>query len=97
MRATLHAVWHNDPCRTAKAVMKQPTVQRLTLIVRLRTCQTAKDWCGQVELVNPHREAVFRNRDELWNLMETWAASQNPSKDEHPNEQAEEGERTTSQ
>ena len=47
-------------------------LQRLTLIVRLQRDSAAQDWHGQVEMVNPHREAVFRDRDELLALLEDW-------------------------
>lgn len=49
-------------------------LQRLTLIVRLQRDSAAQDWHGQVEMVNPHREAVFRDRDELLALLEDWTA-----------------------
>jgi hypothetical protein len=49
-------------------------LQRLTLIVRLQRHSAAQDWHGQVEMVNPHREAVFRDRDELLALLEEWTA-----------------------
>ena len=70
------------PAAPLTTVMKQPTVQRLTLIVRLRSFQTPGDWCGQVEMVNPHRKAVFRSRNELWRLMETWTARSSTSESE---------------
>jgi len=57
-------------------------VQRLTLIIRLRRDPEAQDWRGQVEMVNPHREVAFRNRHELWELLENWteqAISGSPS------------------
>ena len=70
--------------------MKQLTVQRLTLIIRLRSYQAAQGWCGQVEMVNPHREAVFRNKDELWHLLETWTASPSEGENQQTNESARE-------
>jgi hypothetical protein len=63
-------------------MVKQPAVRRLTLIIRLQSYQAAQGWCGQVETVNPHREAVFRSRDELWRLLEAWTASSAVGKDE---------------
>jgi hypothetical protein len=56
--------------------MKQSEAQRLTLIIRLRSCEAVPDWCGQVEMVAPYRKAVFRSRDELWRLLETWTSSE---------------------
>jgi hypothetical protein len=70
--------------------MKQPTVRRLTLIIRLQAYRAAPDWRGQVEMVNPHREAVFRSRDELWHLLETWTASSSEGANRRINESAKE-------
>jgi hypothetical protein len=47
-------------------------LQRLTVIVRLQRDPAAQDWCGQIEMVTPHREATFRDRRELWDLLENW-------------------------
>lgn len=53
-------------------------LQRLTLIVRLQRDSAAQDWHGQLEMVNPHREAVFRDREELVTLLEDWTAQPAP-------------------
>ena len=55
-------------------------LQRLTLIVRLQRDSAAQDWHGQLEMVNPHREAVFRDREELVTLLEDWTAESAPIK-----------------
>lgn len=47
-------------------------LQRVTLIIRLRRDPAAQDWYGQVEMVNPHREAAFKNRREMCALLEDW-------------------------
>lgn len=47
-------------------------LQRLTLIVRLQRDPAARDWYGLVEMVNPHRQATFRDRHELWTLLKDW-------------------------
>jgi hypothetical protein len=52
-------------------------LQRLTLIVRLQHDPVAQDWYGQVEMVNPHRLATFRDRHELWALLEDWTNTPN--------------------
>ena len=54
-------------------------LQRLTLIVRLQRDSAAQDWHGQLEMVNPHREAVFRDREELVTLLEDWTAPPAPN------------------
>lgn len=46
--------------------------QRLTLIVRMQWDPAIQDWHGQVEMVNPHREVVFRDRSNLQALLEDW-------------------------
>ena len=47
-------------------------LQRLTVIVRLQRDPAAQDWYGQIEMVNPHREAAFRNWREMCALLEDW-------------------------
>jgi hypothetical protein len=75
--------------------MKQPTVRRLTLIIRLQAYRAVPDWRGQVEMVNPHREAVFRNRDELWHLLEMWTTGSNEGTNRQINELAKERDEKT--
>jgi len=52
-------------------------LQRFTLIIRLRWNPAGQNWCGEIEMVNPHRVATFRNHCELWNLLNEWTKQSN--------------------
>ena len=47
-------------------------LQRLTVIIRLQREAGDREWHGQVETIRPHQVAAFRQRSELWALLEGW-------------------------
>jgi hypothetical protein len=49
-------------------------LQRFILVIRLCWNPAEQNWRGELEMVNPHRVAVFRNRRELWALLDDWIA-----------------------
>jgi len=68
--------------------------QRRTLIVRMQWNPAAQEWQGQVEMVNPHRQAIFRQRKDLWALLEEWSAP--PTIEARPGDETQPSRRTTS-
>ena len=55
-------------------------IRRLTLIIRLRWNPLERNWCGEVEMVSPHRLAAFKHQKELWELLEKWIWEPAPGK-----------------
>jgi hypothetical protein len=47
-------------------------LQRLTIIIRLQREAGDREWHGQVETIHPRQVAAFRQRSELWALLERW-------------------------